>query len=325
MIGNYYGISDSLVSILEGIAGKVSLGSSLNYRSGALPFHDNINPLNWAPQVAKIADAVIAVVGVSADMEGEEVDAIASADRGDRVVITLPQTQVDYVKQLAKNKKGPLILVVAAGSPVDISELDPLADAILWIWYPGEQGGNAVADVIFGDTNPSGHLPLTFVKTIDDLPPFDDYAMSGRTYKFLEKAPLYPFGFGRSYTEFSFNALSLSQNKPIQDRAFTFSVEVENSGDTAGETVIQAYLSPVSREDNQAISSLKAFKRVHLGAKEKRNVELTIQAKDLYQINNEGQSVWPQGRYSLAVGDSLPSERSTELGAPAHQRQEIQF
>ncbi|WP_318248991.1 glycoside hydrolase family 3 C-terminal domain-containing protein [Paraglaciecola chathamensis] len=103
MIGNYYGISDSLVSILEGIAGKVSLGSSLNYRSGALPFHDNINPLNWAPQVAKTADAVIAVVGVSADMEGEEVDAIASADR---VAITLPQNQVDYVKQLAKNKKA---------------------------------------------------------------------------------------------------------------------------------------------------------------------------------------------------------------------------
>jgi len=325
LIGNYYGISDSLVSVLEGIAGKVSLGSSLNYRSGALPFHNNINPLNWAPQVAKTADAVIAVVGVSADMEGEEVDAIASADRGDRVAITLPQNQVDYVKQLAAHKKGPLILVVAAGSPVDISDLEPLADAILWIWYPGEQGGNAVADVLFGDTNPSGHLPLTFVKSIDDLPPFDDYAMTGRTYKFLEKAPLYPFGFGRSYTEFSFNDLTVSQGKPIEGEALTLSVEVENRGYFAGETVIQAYLSPIARMNNEAISSLKSFKRIHLAPKETRWVELTIQGKDLYQVNNAGETVWPQGRYSLAVGDSLPSPRSLELGAAPHQRLEIKF
>tara|TARA_R110001599_G_scaffold74653_3_gene205832 strand:+ start:24588 stop:26783 length:2196 start_codon:yes stop_codon:yes gene_type:complete len=325
LIGNYYGISDSLVSVLEGIAGKVSLGSSLNYRSGSLPFHNNINPLNWAPQVAKTADAVIAVVGVSADMEGEEVDAIASADRGDRVAITLPQNQVDYVKQLAAHKKGPLILVVAAGSPVDISDLEPLADAILWIWYPGEQGGNAVADVLFGDTNPSGHLPLTFVKSIDDLPPFDDYAMTGRTYKFLEKAPLYPFGFGRSYTEFSFNDLTVSQGKPIEGEALTLSVEVENRGDIAGETVVQAYLSPIARMNNEAISSLKSFKRIHLAPKETRWVELTIQGKDLYQVNNAGETVWPQGRYSLAVGDSLPSPRSLELGAAPHQRLEIKF
>tara|TARA_R110002012_G_scaffold278000_2_gene465561 strand:+ start:3663 stop:5861 length:2199 start_codon:yes stop_codon:yes gene_type:complete len=325
LMGNYYGISDSLVTVLEGIAGKVSLGSSLNYRAGALPFHSNINPLNWAPEVAKTADAVIAVVGISADMEGEEVDAIASADRGDRVAITLPQNQVDYVKQLAENKKGPLILVVAAGSPVDISELDPLADAILWIWYPGEQGGNAVADVIFGDTNPSGHLPLTFVKTIDDLPPFDDYAMTGRTYKFLKKLPLYPFGFGLSYTQFKFGKLSLSKRAPQEGENINISVEVENSTALDGETVVQVYLSPQVPLKNEAITNLKAFKRVHIGAYEKRLIEFTIEGKNLYRVNDAGENVWPSGAYTLAVGDSLPSKRSIELGAAPHGSQQIHF
>jgi beta-glucosidase len=325
LIGSYYGISDSLVTVLEGIAGKVSLGSSLNYRAGALPFHNNINPLNWAPEVAKTADAVIAVVGVSADMEGEEVDAIASADRGDRVAITLPQNQVDYVKQLAANKKGPLILVVAAGSPVDISELHPLADAILWIWYPGEQGGNAVADVIFGDTNPSGHLPVSFVESIDDLPPFDNYAMAGRTYKFMHKAPLYPFGFGLSYSQFKFGKLSLSKRAPEEGEDIHINVEVENNTSLDGETVVQVYLSPQAPLENEAITNLKAFKRIHLAAHEKRLIELTIKGKDLYRVNDAGEKVWPSGAYTLAVGDSLPSKRSIELGAAPHRSQEIHF
>tara|TARA_R110002012_G_scaffold267050_1_gene450680 strand:- start:677 stop:1549 length:873 start_codon:yes stop_codon:yes gene_type:complete len=290
-----------------------------------LPFHNNINPLNWAPEVAKTADAVIAVVGVSADMEGEEVDAIASADRGDRVAITLPQNQVDYVKQLAANKKGPLILVVAAGSPVDISELHPLADAILWIWYPGEQGGNAVADVIFGDTNPSGHLPVSFVESIDDLPPFDDYAMAGRTYKFMYKAPLYPFGFGLSYSQFKFGKLSLSKRAPEEGEDIHINVEVENNTSLDGETVVQVYLSPQAPLENEAITNLKAFKRIHLAAHEKRLIELTIKGKDLYRVNDAGEKVWPSGAYTLAVGDSLPSKRSIELGAAPHRSQEIHF
>ncbi|MEH6713807.1 MAG: fibronectin type III-like domain-contianing protein, partial [Paraglaciecola polaris] len=136
---------------------------------------------------------------------------------------------------------------------------------------------------------------------------------------------LYPFGFGRSYTEFSFNDLTVSQGKPIEGEALTLSVEVENRGDIAGETVVQAYLSPIARMNNEAISSLKSFKRIHLAPKETRWVELTIQGKDLYQVNNAGETVWPQGRYSLAVGDSLPSPRSLELGAAPHQRLEIKF
>ncbi|WP_207951889.1 glycoside hydrolase family 3 C-terminal domain-containing protein [Pseudomaricurvus alcaniphilus] len=325
LIGNYYGISDSLVTILEGIAAKVSLGTSLNYRSGALPFHKNINPLNWAPNVAKTADAVIAVVGLSADMEGEEVDAIASAARGDRVDISLPPNQVDYVKQLAENKKGPLILVVASGSPVDLSELLPLAEAVLWIGYPGEQGGNAVADVLFGDANPSGHLPLTFPKSLQDLPAYDNYSMAGRTYKFMSAPALYPFGFGLSYTTFSFNQLKLEQRRIDEGSPLRFSVEVENTGTVPGETVLQAYLSANVPGENEAITQLKVFQRVSLAAKEKRRVELIIDSKSLYIVNEAGARVWPEGEYTLAVGNSLPSSRSIELGAAEHQYQVVAF
>ncbi|WP_062065000.1 glycoside hydrolase family 3 C-terminal domain-containing protein [Cellvibrio sp. OA-2007] len=325
LIGNYYGITDNLVTVLEGVAGKVSLGSSLNYRSGALPFHKNINPLNWAPHEARAADAVIAVVGVTADMEGEEVDAIASPDRGDRVDITLPQNQIDYVKEIAKNKKGPLILVVAAGSPVALGELHELADAILWIWYPGEQGGNAVADVLFGDANPSGHLPLTFPASINDLPPFENYSMAGRTYKYMTKTPLYPFGFGLSYTKYLFKKLQLDKQKITEDQSLIFNVDVENSGKMAGETVVQAYLSPLSPIEGEAIMELKVFKRVLLEPNQKQRVQFEIDKKDLYRINQEGNKVRLSGRYTLWVGDSLPSKRSLDLGAAVPQHQVIEF
>ncbi|WP_096085013.1 glycoside hydrolase family 3 C-terminal domain-containing protein [Agaribacterium haliotis] len=312
LMANYYGISGNMVTILEGIANKLSMTSSLNYRMGALPFHENLNPLNWAPMVAKTADATIAVVGISADMEGEEVDAIASQHKGDRVDISLPKNQVDYIKTIAKNKTGPLILVVASGSPVALGELHDLADAVLQVWYPGEQGGNAVADVIFGDINPSGHLPLTFPKSVEQLPDYSDYSMVGRTYKFMQKEPLYPFGFGLSYTEFKYSQLQAELQK---NGALSVSVNISNTGEVAGEDVAQVYLAPTEADKQEALYVLKDFKRVALEAGQSKTLRFEIPADKLTRINMQGKKIKLSGKYKLYVANALPSKRSQALGA----------
>ncbi|WP_224745807.1 glycoside hydrolase family 3 C-terminal domain-containing protein [Neiella litorisoli] len=321
LMANYYGISGNMVTILEGIANKVSMGSALNYRMGALPFNDNKNPKNWAPFVAKTADAVIAVVGISADMEGEEVDAIASAHKGDRIDLQLPQNQINYVKQLAENKKGPLVLVVASGSPVALGELYDLADAIVQVWYPGEQGGNAVADVLFGDANPSGHLPLTFPKSVAQLPPYDDYRMQGRTYKFMTKEPLFPFGFGLSYSAFEYRNLAIEQD----DSAYRVSFELRNSSQRDGSDVAQLYLAPVEPKAQEALFELKAFKRLDVAAGQRVQHEFVIAKSALTRVDDNGKSVPLQGKYQLFVANALPSERSAKLGAAAPLTQLIEF
>ncbi|TRX59971.1 glycoside hydrolase family 3 protein [Fulvivirga sp. M361] len=325
LLANYYGVSNNLVTILEGIADKVSLGTSLNYRSGSLPFHENINPLNWAPQVAKTADAVIAVIGLSSDLEGEEVDAIASAHKGDRMDLRLPQTQIDYVRELAENKKGPLILVIASGSPVALHELYDLADAILLAWYPGEQGGNAVADILFGDASPSGHLPVTFPRSVDQLPDYTDYNMKGRTYKYMEEEPLFPFGFGLSYTHFTYTDLTLSKKRLKKGDEVTISVNVKNTGKVDSDEVVQLYLVPQNKDSGLARFNLKKFQRINLSSGESKTVSFDLHSSDLLQVNNSGAKAWIKGNYTIAIGNALPSQRSFDLGAAQPVSAKIEF
>ncbi len=308
-------MTTNLVTVLEGISEKVSLGTSLNYRMGALPFTKNVNPKNWAPFVAKTADAVIAVVGLSADFEGEEVDAIASPNKGDKKDLKLPQNQIDYVKELAQNKKGPLILVVASGSAVSLGELYDLADAIVLMWYPGEQGGHAVADVLFGDESPSGHLPITFPKSVDQLPPFEDYNMKGRTYKYMEKEPLFPFGFGLSYADLKYADLTLSKTKIRKKDKIEISFSITNKGDINSDDVAQLYLVPIENKSNLPKYRLLRFSRIHIKSNSTRNVSFELEPKDLYQINDLGEKTWIKGKYKLVVANSLPSKRSLDLGA----------
>lgn len=312
LMANYYGISGNMVTLLEGIANKVSATSSLNYRAGVLPFHENLNPLNWAPMVAKTADATIAVMGLSADREGEEVDAIASEHKGDRASLQLPTSQVEYIKTLAANKKGPLILVIASGSPVALGELHDLADAIVQVWYPGEQGGNAVADILFGDANPSGHLPITFPASVEQLPAFDDYRMAGRTYKFMTAKPLYPFGFGLSYTQFAYSDLRVNQRA---DGSLDIQVTVTNTGPRDGNDLVQIYLQPMAPAEQEARFDLKDFHRVPLTAGEYARLHIKLPASELVRVNMAGDRVALKGQYRLIVSNALPIARSQTLGA----------
>ncbi|TGV01842.1 glycoside hydrolase family 3 C-terminal domain-containing protein [Flavivirga rizhaonensis] len=315
LIANYYGMSANLVTVLEGVTDKVSLGTSLNYRQGVLPFNKNLNPLNWAPKVAGQVEATIVVVGISNEIESEEVDAIASEHKGDRIDLKLPQSQIDYVKELCQYKKGPIILVLGTGSPVSLEELEPLVDAVVCMWYPGEQGGNAVADVLFGDVAPSGHLPITFPKNVKQLPDFDDYSMKGRTYKYMTKEPLYPFGFGLSYTSSAFSNLTSNLQKVKKGDDVTISVDVKNNGAVDFEEVVQAYLVPANVADYLPMYSLKGFKRIALKAGETKKTSFNFKTEDLKQINLEGEKVWMKGDYKIIISNALPSKRSIELGS----------
>ncbi|QCX40357.1 glycoside hydrolase family 3 protein [Aureibaculum algae] len=315
LMGSYYGVSSNLVTILEGITDAVSLGTSLNYRSGALPFQKNLNPKNWAPHVAAESDVTICVVGLTVDREGEEVDAIASADEGDKIDLKLPENQINYVKELIEYKKGPLILVVASGSPVSLEGIEEYCDAILQIWYPGEQGGNAVADVLFGDISPSGHLPITFPKNIEQLPPYDSYAMQGRTYKYMTEEPMFPFGFGLTYSQTIFSDLQLKADKLKKNQNLELSVTVSNTGNYDIDEVVQLYISPEDTSGNLPITSLKGFKRISLKKGASKKVSFLVASDQLKVVNLEGEKEWRKGSYKVIVGNSSPSSLSQKLGA----------
>ncbi|WP_343330803.1 glycoside hydrolase family 3 C-terminal domain-containing protein [Polaribacter staleyi] len=326
LMGSYYGVSTGLVTILEGITDAVSLGSSLNYRSGALPFQINPNPKNWAPNVAAESDVTICVVGTTADLEGEGVDAIASAHGGDKPNLKLPENQIKYIHQLIEKKKDkPLILVIASGGPVSLEGIEEHCDAIIQIWYPGEQGGNAVADVLFGKVSPSGKLPITFPKNVDQLPAYDSYSMKGRTYKYMTKEPMFPFGYGLTYSKTTFSNLKLSSTKLKKKETLNISVDVANIGDFDIEEVVQLYVCPENVSGGIPIKSIKGFSRASLKKGEKKSVSFSINPEDLKVVNEEGERVWRKGNYKIVVGNASPGDLSVRLGASVPQEAIIQL
>lgn len=318
LLGNYYGLTSSTQTILDGIVNKVSVGTTINYKSGVLPFRANVNPIDWTTGEAGQADVCIAVMGISALLEGEEGEAIVSSDKGDRTSLKLPQNQIDFIKKIKSKSDKPLVLVLTGGSPIAIPELHDLVDAILFVWYPGEEGGNAVADVIFGDINPSGKLPITFPKSEDQLPPYIDYNMAGRTYKYMTKEPLYPFGFGLSYTNFEYSNLTISDS-------FTVTVDITNTGKTEGEEVVQLYISSPLAGKEDPIYDLKSFKREKLAVGETKTITFKLSKETFNQFDQEGKEVLRKGNYTLYIGGSLPSQRSIDLGASATISKNINF
>ncbi|AXT60521.1 glycoside hydrolase family 3 protein [Aquimarina sp. AD10] len=308
LLGNYYGVTSNTQTILDGIVGKVSPGTSINYKSGVLPFRENVNPIDWSTGEAKQADVCIAVMGISSLLEGEEGEALASSEKGDKKTLKLPQNQIDYIKKLKKDSKNPLVLVLTGGSPIAIPEIHDLADAILFVWYPGEEGGNAVADVLFGDIAPSGKLPITFPKSVSQLPPYENYDMKGRTYKYMVKEPLYPFGFGLSYTKFEYNNI-------VVDSDLNISAEVTNTGNIAAEEVIQLYISSPLAGKEDPIYDLKSFKRELLKPGETKKIVFKFSQNSLNQFNENGEEILRKGNYKVYIGGALPSQRSQDLGA----------
>ncbi|MEM9917323.1 MAG: glycoside hydrolase family 3 C-terminal domain-containing protein [Bacteroidota bacterium] len=316
LLANYYGVSENLVTFLEGVVGKVSPHTFVQYSQGALLDQANRNPMDWFSETGKEADVTIACVGISQLIEGEEGESIASRHKGDRVDLKLPQNQIDFLKKMRSTSEK-LVVVFTAGSAVACKEVYDMADALLYVWYPGEQGGNAVADVLFGDAVPSGRLPVTVPYAVEDLPPFEDYAMAGRTYKYMEKEPLFPFGFGLSYSQFEYKDLQMSSNKVKKGEPLTVSITVANTGRYKAEEVVQLYLSDENASVAVPAYDLKAFERIELWPGASRNLTFEISTAMMELVNEEGRKMIEKGAFKVYVGGALPTARSRMLGAAA--------
>ncbi len=305
LVGNYNGYSGNMVTLFEGIVDRAGPGTIVNYAEGyPLDGQARIHDGMW---MTNNADAVIACVGITPLFEGEEGDALLNPNGGDRKKIELPANQIEYIRRLKKKLKNDqkLIVVVTGGSAIALGEVTDLADAILFAWYPGEQGGNAVADIIFGNINPSGKLPVTFYQSTDDLPPFEDYSMKNRTYRFFRGRPLYPFGYGLSYTSFAFSDLKIAKNSWKQDDVISLTLKVSNTGNKDGEEVVQVYVRKADARPDDPIRSLAGFKRIFIKKGETGIVELEIPVSTFARWNIENQKYeTPFGEYMLEIGRS---------------------
>jgi beta-glucosidase len=317
LLANYYGVTANAVTVLEGITEKVGIGTKVFYKYGVRPYQDNANPVDWVTGSAMSLDAVVAVMGISGLLEGEEGESIASEYKGDRTELGLPANQIEFLKTLRSRGETPIILVVTGGSPIALAEVEDLVDAILWVWYPGEEGGTAVADLIFGQESPSGRLPITFPKSLDQLPPYEDYSMAGRTYRYMEADPLYPFGYGLSYTTFSYGDLQSDQNQLSKGESATVSAKLTNTGQRGAEEVVQLYASWPGAGDKAPLFDLKGVQRVYLAPGQTKTIQFEIRAADLQLYDDTGNAYLPEGPVKLYASGAVPTERSRQLGIAA--------
>jgi beta-glucosidase len=315
LLGNYYGVNPNLVTILEGLTSHIRSGSQMQYRPGCLLDRDNVNPIDWTSDEAKGTDVTFFVMGISGLIEGEEGESIASATFGDRLDYNVPKNQVDFLRKMRKGNSKPIVAIVTGGSPMNLAEVMELADAVLLVWYPGEEGGNAVADIIFGKVSPSGKLPVTFPRSLDQLPPYEDYAMKGRTYRYMETEPLFPFGFGLSFTTFKYSNLALSKSMLNKNETAIATVSVKNTGKTESDEVVQLYITHINPSSVSPFFSLKGFKRIRIKAGEEKKVTFLITPEMLALVNEKGESINEAGKVKISIAGSLPIKRSEELGA----------
>ncbi|MEO3403441.1 glycoside hydrolase family 3 N-terminal domain-containing protein [Mucilaginibacter sp. CAU 1740] len=307
MIANYHGTSSKVINFVEGITGAVDKATRVEYDLGC-DYKDTTHfGGTWA---AGNADATIAVLGLSPVLEGEAGDAFLSESGGDKKTLSLPASEIAFMKELRKSVKNkPVVAVITAGSDVDVSAIEPYADAIIFAWYPGEQGGNALADIVFGNISPSGHLPLTFYKDMSNLPDYSDYNMKGRTYRYYDGPVQYPFGFGLSYTTFAYNLDGKLKSTYKKADTLTVKVNVKNTGKFTGDEVVQAYIK-YPAIDRMPVKELKSFKRVNVEQDKEGSVILKIPVQDLqkWDLATHKWKLYP-GNYKLVLGSSSADEK----------------
>ena len=268
-------------------------------------------PLAWeAVQAANWADHVILVMGLTPRLEGEEMRGLhlEGFNAGDRTSLDLPEVQRSLIRRIAATGK-PVTLVLMTGSAVSISREHDLVPAIVQAWYGGEAAGEAVADVLFGDYNPAGRLPVTFYRSVDDLPPFEDYDMEGRTYRYFGGEVLYPFGFGLSYTSFHYDNLILEKDEIGAEETITVSVDISNSGSMDGEEVVQMYLRRSDSKYKRPLKELHGFERIAVKVGQTRVVTMELGPEDLACYDSElGDYVVETGSFEIMLGPSSGEE-----------------
>ncbi len=275
------------------------------------PVVNSGSPYADAVKLANEADTVVLVLGLSSQLEGEEMNVREPGFLGgDRTDIKLPARQEALLQAVAATGK-PIVLVLLSGSALAVNWADTHVAAIVQAWYPGEEGGAAIADVLFGDYNPAGRLPVTFYKSVDQLPPFENYAMDGRTYRFFTGQPLYPFGHGLSYTKFKYSGFTVSSPRVAPGDSVMVSATVENSGSREGDEVVQVYVIDVKASVRVPIRSLAGIERVHLQPGERRVVSFTVYPRQLAVITNDGRTVVEPGEFKVTLGGKQPGFTGT--------------
>ena len=266
----------------------------------------NMAPRPEAIAAAKSADVVVAVLGISSELEGEEMEVSEPGFKGgDRTSIDLPKPEEDLLESLVATGK-PVVLVMTNGSALGVNWAKDHVNAIVDAWYPGEEGGTAVAETLSGKNNPAGRLPVTFYTSVDQLPPFEDYAMHGRTYRYFQGSPLYPFGYGLSYTTFSYSNLKLPTAAIAAGQPVTADVTVTNTGGMAGDEVAQLYLT-FPDVKGAPIRALRGFERVHLDAGKSTTLHFELKPRDLSMVSEAGDPIIAAGKYSVSLGGGQPN------------------
>ena len=317
LVGNYEGTASEYVTVLEGIKEKAGDDVRVLYSEGCHLFKDRVQGLGQANDrlaevraIADQSDVIVAVMGLDAGLEGEEGDEGNEFASGDKPDLNLPGMQEEILKEISKFGK-PCVLVLLSGSALSVSWADENLPAILQGWYPGAQGGRAIADILFGDFSPEGKLPVTFYHGTEDLPDFRDYSMKNRTYRYMKQDALYPFGYGLSYTQFKLSNEAISTNEISSINPIEVSVDVENTGKYASAQTIQVYVK-VNHNDAPNYQ-LKALKKVYLMPGEKKNVKLSLKPQAFGLYNEDGVFMLYKGTYEVFVGISVPDERSVKL------------
>ena len=266
----------------------------------------------------KSADAIVFIGGISPSLEGEEMPVhVPGFNKGDRTSIALPRVQTEALKALQATGK-PVIFVMLTGSALAIQWEDDHLPAIVNAWYGGQDAGTALADVLFGDYNPSGRLPVTFYASDNDLPPYEDYSMKERTYRYFTGKPLYPFGHGLSYTDFSYSDLRVPATAVAGD-SVNVSVSVTNTGSRPGEEVVQLYISLSNRQVPVPLRSLQGVQRIKLEPGESRKVDFTLAPEQFSAIDALMQRCVEPGKINVGIGGQQPSEATLKAGKAVQQ------
>jgi beta-glucosidase len=318
LLGNYNGAPSEAVTPLAGIRRAISPGTQVLYAPGCAIRGGTRDGFAEAVEIAGKADVAILVLGLSQDLEGEEgqLDGVTQGQvsQADRAGLDLPGVQEDLLKAVHATRT-PVVLVLLNGSPVAVNWAHMHVPAILEAWYPGEEGGTAIAEALFGEYNPGGRLPVTFYRSVDQLPPFTDYDMAkGRTYRYFRGEPLYPFGYGLSYTRFTYGDLLVTPPQVTAGGPVHVRATVTNSGDRAGDEVVQLYLSDLRASVPVPIRQLAGFTRIHLQPGETQAVHFTLSPEQMSLIDDAGRRVVEPGEFEIAVGGRQPGPIDSTSG-----------
>jgi len=317
LIGNYHGTADRYVTALEGIQDYVGKDVRINYAVGCDIFSDKTEGLalpddriSEAVIAAKHSDVVMLCLGLNELLEGEEGDANNFSASGDKENLSLPVVQQKLLDRVLAVGK-PTVVVLFSGSALAVE--DSRINALIQAWYPGQQGGTALSEILFGDFSPCGKLPVTFYKSCDDLPSFTDYDMNGRTYRYFEKEALYPFGFGLSYASFEYSNLTVSDSDIANGESVTVSVNIKNTSNIDAWEKSQLYISFDDRTNDLPIRSLKGFRAVFLKANEQKTINFNLQSNAFGLFDQDGKLKLNSGNYTIHVGGSQPDDKSVKL------------